>query len=320
MAYIGLNDGVITIPMGRLERVILRNALNRHKDALEKAQKTDDGLGVPNEATKMHLAVIEGDSTWGKGLYDKLSEQASFSEEAHRAHADAVQQADLTKLATDIGRTVEALRGIGLDLDGELFQGMTYAQRGEIQTWARALAQLHTHEQGVWSAVDPAPEGVEPQAAPLFFFDLLAPIAALEREAFIGQVVALHDVLTGASFRLTREHLAVEMAHRTPEENAAAMAWAQREAALIAAWKADESDENDRACTTHEQEIPGWLDAVVEFPGEYVATEDEEEAGEFLADATDEQLGRAAESERDGEGGDDWTAQPGELRTVEAEG
>lgn len=289
-AIVGQNGDALDVQLGRLERVILRNALNRHKDALESAQKKDRELGVPNEATTMHLAVIEGDASWGKGLYDKLSEQGTFDEEAHREHGKAVVQADLTKLATDIKATVEALRGIGLDLDGAHFQGMTYGQRGAIQTWARALAQLYTRVDGQWQAVDPTPEGVEPQDAPLILFDILAPIAALEREAFIGDVVALRDALAASDVHVKLTDLAA----RTDAERAEARAWLDVFAPALVAYNdavgahglgTPEGEAVEGALAAVERQMPAWLSGVEfepedEMPADVAAEEDPEEEEE----------------------------------------
>jgi hypothetical protein len=188
---------------------------------------------------------------------------------------------------------VAALRLLHLDLDGALFQGMTYGQRGEIQTWARALAQLHTREDGVWRAVETPPEGVEPQAAPLFLLDILAPIAALEREAWIGDVVALRDALAAVNTHVRLP----ELAARTDAERAEARAWLDRFAPAFAAFQADPSDANDDVVGDLEDEIPAWLSAI-----EYEAD-----------DEADDEAGETAEA-------DDWTAAPGELRTVATEG
>jgi hypothetical protein len=120
---------------------------------------------------------------------------------------------------------------------------MTYGQRGQIQTWARALAQLHVREDGAWhDAENPRRAWSRRRRRCSSVLDILAPIAALEREAC-------------------------------------------------------RSGERGRAVGDLEDEIPAWLSAI-----EYEAD-----------DEADDEAGETAEA-------DDWTAAPGELRTVATEG
>lgn len=88
-----LNGGAFTVELGRLERQVVRNALNLYKDQLEKSQKKDRELGVPNEATALMLAVIDGNNGWGEGLYAKMLEQRTLDEEEQAAAAEEAARA-----------------------------------------------------------------------------------------------------------------------------------------------------------------------------------------------------------------------------------
>jgi hypothetical protein len=80
----------IPVRVNRLERLVLRNALDTHRKKLEKVQKDSDDAGVPNADAGLHLSVIDGTEGWGQSLVSKFSGAQTHVDEEARERAATV--------------------------------------------------------------------------------------------------------------------------------------------------------------------------------------------------------------------------------------
>ena len=280
MPYLDQNGDVLPVDLGRLERKVVRDALNAHRDELEKLSKKSREKGVPNPTADLYVAVIDGGSGWGQSLVGKFGEQPTLGDEAASAMEE---QAATRRRQVEVEQLNEALAYLGHPLDHEVLLGWTPEQRSEVRLWAVA-----------WGARGRNPEdpGVKVPETPLVILDELAVLARLEREQLEGEVASLAAALAAVDITVPTEILMA----RTPTERAEALAWAQECAPVLAAYVAEKSEENDRALQAVEDRIPEWVDANQLEP----------------ADADDD-VGDGSTGEADD---DEWTAQPGELRAA----
>jgi hypothetical protein len=128
MPYTDVNGDAIAVDLGRLERQIIRNALNGYQADLEAAGKKDRALGVPNEVTALYLSVISGENGWGKGLYAKLSEQMTIDDEL-----EAVNRA--------VSDTLDALASVAVEVPEPAVRAWSAEEREAVRAWAPALAR-----------------------------------------------------------------------------------------------------------------------------------------------------------------------------------
>lgn len=297
MQYTGMNGGVMDVPLGSLERAIVRIALDRHKDELQKAVKKDKELGAPNKVAELHIAVIDGDSGWGEGLYGKMQEQAMLTAVDSNSSAE---QGEARRIARDSEELERLLGELGHPIDRGTISTWTNDQRAETQTWAAAWL--------VRGRDDKDPTVLVP-GTPAIVLAVLEEIARAEMELHEGILAALAASLVDVNAPV----LIASVRSWTPEQRDEVRAWVEK------AQAATTDDENAAV----DDAIPEFLSDAMEAyeaakqNAEALAAEQAEEQTEGQAsDAQLDAVDAKLDEEEAGDEEEEWTAKPGELRLV----
>lgn len=72
----------MTVSLARVERAIMRNALNYYEGTLVKLIKKNRELGLPVDDLNKTIAIIKGGDGLGTGMYQRLTEQMTIADEA----------------------------------------------------------------------------------------------------------------------------------------------------------------------------------------------------------------------------------------------
>ena len=71
-----------SISLSQIERAIMRDAFTFYIAALHKREKSNREMGLPVDAIKQRIAIINGGDGLGVGIYSKLTEQMTIGEQA----------------------------------------------------------------------------------------------------------------------------------------------------------------------------------------------------------------------------------------------